>query len=200
MSVNSVGNDYVNNTATNYTSAAAATNEKEKTEIKAAEQTSETKKQQTESYKPDLDKIKEMKANLKSNMLAFKQMVFAQAKSQGQVAGAANGSNQLMDMLKGIAGMTQEEAQAAVSEDGEWGVNATATRILDFAKALSGGDPAKIDLLRDAVNKGFAAAGKVWGGELPEISNQTLQKVMEGFDEWAKSGSATTQAAAQVTA
>lgn len=199
MSVNSVNNDYA---TTNYaaTTNAATTAAKENTGSKDAEKTSEAKKQKTETYKPDMDKINQAKANMKGNISAFKQMVFAQAKGQGQVAGKANGDNTLSNMLKGIAGMTQEEAQAAVSEDGEWGVDATANRILDFAKSLAGGDASKIETLRDAVNKGFAAAGKVWGSALPEISQQTLQKVMDGFDEWAKSANATTQAATQVTA
>lgn len=200
MSVNSVTSDYAASTNYAATASTAATTAKENTDSEKVESSTDATKQKTESYKPDLDKIRQMKADLKNNMLAFKQMVFAQAKNQGQVAGAAEGSSDLTEMLKGIAGMSQEDAQAAISEDGEWGVNATATRILDFAKALSGGDPAKIDLLRDAVNKGFGAASKVWGGELPEISKQTIAKVMEGFDEWAKSANGATQAATQVTA
>jgi hypothetical protein len=31
----------------------------------------------------------------------------------------------------------------------------------------------------------------MFGGELPEISHQTLAAVMEGFDQWAEAGSAT---------
>ena len=38
-----------------------------------------------------------------------------------------------------------------------WGVDAVATRLMDMAMALSGGDPSKAELLRDAVQKGFAA-------------------------------------------
>lgn len=186
MAVNGVNpynnQNYVSNTQQNSESAAAA----EETAA-AAEETSKATntKQQTETYKPDMDKIREMKADLSNNMKAFKQMVYSQIRSQGD-----NSNNTLKELLGGISGMSKEEAAAAVADDGEWGVDATATRILDFAKALSGGDPSKIEELRDAVNKGFAAAGKVWGGDLPEISQKTLQKVMEGFDEWAKSGNA----------
>jgi len=54
--------------------------------------------------------------------------------------------------------------------------------------ALTGGDPSKIDLLRDAALKGFAEAEKVWGGELPEISQKTLEAVKNGFDEWKEAG------------
>lgn len=141
-------------------------------------------KQKSETYKPDMDKIREMKSNLKNNMGTFKQMVATLFKDQSGFASNA------MKALLNIDSDTQASAQAAISEDGEWGVNATANRILEFAKALSGGDPDKIETLKDAVTKGFKAAEKVWGGKLPGISYDTLQKVMDGFDEWAKAGKA----------
>ena len=48
---------------------------------------------------------------------------------------------------------TQKQAQADIAEDGYWGVEQTSDRILDFAKALSGNDPEKADLLIDAFKK-----------------------------------------------
>ena len=68
---------------------------------------------------------------------------------------------------------TKAQAQADIAEDGYWGVEKTSERILDFAKALSGGDISKADLLLDAFKKGFEKATKTWGGELPEISKKT---------------------------
>ena len=160
------------------TAAEAKTAATEETASKSAARKAET-------YKPDIDKINEMKANLKNNLAAFSKMVYSEVKTQG------NKSNDtLKALLNGVLGMTQEEAAASVSEDGDWGVEATANRILDFAVALSGGDPEKIELLRNAVQKGFDAAGSVWGGDLPQISHDTLARVMKGFDEWAESGSA----------
>ncbi len=58
---------------------------------------------------------------------------------------------------------TQKQAQADIAEDGYWGVEQTSDRILDFAKALSGNDPEKADLLIDAFKKGFEDATKSWG-------------------------------------
>ena len=78
------------------------------------------------------------------------------------------------------------KAQAAIAEGGEWSVDAVSTRILDMAKALSGGDASKFDTLKNAVKKGFDEAEKAWGGKLPEISGKTYDKVMEGFDAWKK--------------
>lgn len=75
-------------------------------------------------------------------------------------------------------------AKASISEGGEYSVDAVATRLIDMAKALSGGDPSKIGELRNAVMKGFKAAGVELGGKLPSISNDTYDEVMSRFDDW----------------
>jgi hypothetical protein len=77
-----------------------------------------------------------------------------------------------------------------IDEGGYFSVESTAARMLDFAVAISGGDPSRIDVLRDAVERGFVQAERMFGGELPEISHQTLEAVRNGFDEWAEAGSA----------
>ena len=79
------------------------------------------------------------------------------------------------------------QAQLDIGDDGYWGVEQTSQRILDFARAISGGDPSRINILRDAVERGFAAAERQWGGDLPEISQRTLDAVRRGFDEWEQS-------------
>jgi len=135
------------------------------------------------------DKIREVKSGMKGNIDAFRKMVEAHVSSQAKHAGKA-GDNTLKGMLKGIMGNSPEQAQSAISEDGEWGAKKTAERILNFAIALSGGDPEKISILKNAVLKGFAAAEKVWGGSLPGISYETKAKIMAGFDEWERTGSA----------
>jgi len=131
-------------------------------------------------YKPNLDKVSAMKTKLANHVEAFRTMVQKLFQKQGALAEHA------LDSLMEIDEATQAQAQQAIAEDGEWGVEQTAQRILEFAKALSGGDPSKIDSLREAVKKGFAAAEKVWGGTLPDICYQTLDRVMKGFDEWAQ--------------
>lgn len=90
---------------------------------------------------------------------------------------------------------TKAQAQEDVSEDGYWGVKQTSERILDFAKALTGGDPSKIDEMKAAFEKGFKAAEKLWGGELPEISQKTYDAVMKGFEEWKNPSTEDTDAA-----
>ena len=82
------------------------------------------------------------------------------------------------------------QAQKDIADDGYWGVEQTSDRILDFAKALSGNDPEKADLLIDAFKKGFEDATKSWGKDLPDISQRTYDAVLEKFDKW-KNGSTT---------
>ena len=80
---------------------------------------------------------------------------------------------------------TKAQAQADIAEDGYWGVEQTSSRIVDFAVALTGGDPDKVEEMREAFKKGFKQAEKTWGGELPEISQKTYDAVMKKFDKLA---------------
>ncbi len=88
---------------------------------------------------------------------------------------------------------TREQAQADISESGYWGVTQTSDRILDFAKALSGGDSSKLEELRSAFEKGFKQAEKTWGGKLPEISQKTYEETMKKFDAWAAESTSISQ-------
>ena len=77
------------------------------------------------------------------------------------------------------------KAQEDIGEDGYYGVKQTSQRILDFAKAITGGDPSKIGDMRKYIQQGFDEVEKMFGGKLPEISYQTLETIMKGLDEWA---------------
>jgi len=79
---------------------------------------------------------------------------------------------------------TRLKAQQEISEDGFWGVKQTSARAIEFAKALSGGDSSKVALLRDAIEEGYRAAEKAWGGELPEICKQTEEATLKGLNDW----------------
>jgi hypothetical protein len=76
------------------------------------------------------------------------------------------------------------EASAMIAEGGELSAEAVSDRIVDFAKALSGGDPSKIALLRGAIDDGFKAATSALGGTLPEVSQRTYDLVMQKLDAW----------------
>lgn len=123
---------------------------------------------------------------------SFKNMMSKMLISQADKAKiAGNGLNINADMFSRIIVTPEQkaEAQKSISEDGEWGVNAVATRIMDMAVALSGGDTSKISTLKAAVEKGFQQAGAQWGQKLPGICGDTQEEVNKRFDYWEKNGS-----------
>lgn len=75
------------------------------------------------------------------------------------------------------------EAASLVAEDGPFGAEAVSNRIVDFAKAISGGDKSRIAELRDAITEGFRQAEEILG-TLPEISSKTYDLVMEKLAAW----------------
>ncbi len=112
-------------------------------------------------------------------------MMGKQAKSYG-IANSDQDDSIWKFLAKGdftVDAATKAQAQEDISEDGYWGVNQTSGRILDFAKALAGDDPDKLEQMRSAFEKGYKQAEETWGGELPDISKQTFDAVMKGFDE-----------------
>ncbi len=79
------------------------------------------------------------------------------------------------------------QAQKDVAEDGYWGVKQTSDRLVEMAKALSGGDPSKAEEMMAAIEKGFDQATSAWGDELPSICKDTLEATREKMDEWKNS-------------
>ncbi|MDR0293479.1 MAG: hypothetical protein LBH95_04925 [Oscillospiraceae bacterium] len=79
------------------------------------------------------------------------------------------------------------KAKEDIGEDGYYGVKQTSQRILDFAKAITGGDPSKVEDMRKYIQQGFDEVRRIFGGELPEICNQTYDVIMKGLDDWAAS-------------
>ena len=83
-----------------------------------------------------------------------------------------------------VSADVKAQAQADIADDGYWGVEQTSDRIVEFAKALTGGDASKAEEMRAAFEKGFKAATKSWGSSLPSISSRTYDAVMDKFDQW----------------
>ncbi len=83
---------------------------------------------------------------------------------------------------KPIAELSQEEAAKLVSEDGIFGIEQTAKRIADFVIEGAGGDEELLRAGREGVLQGYDEAQELWGSELPDISQQTLQKALELID------------------
>ena len=129
--------------------------------------------------------IAKMKADSDSRISQLRGIVEQMMSKQGAAIGKAD---DMWSFLAGgnftVSADVKAQAQADIAEDGYWGVNQTSDRILDFAKALSGGDPEKAESMLEAFKKGFEQATKAWGDELPEISQKTYDAVVEKFNNW----------------
>ena len=83
--------------------------------------------------------------------------------------------------------MNANELQQLISEDGFFGMENTANRIADFVIKGGGNDVEKLKKGLEGIKKGFEQAEKMWGGELPQISQDTinaaLKKVSDRIDE-----------------
>lgn len=167
------------------TTETATTNAVEDTGV-VYEPSKETKV--TKKYQPDVNLINKLKADADQRVAQFRALVEQMMSKQTNTYGAAN------DIWKFLASgdytvdpATKAQAQADIAEDGYWGVEQTSDRIISFATALTGGDPDKIEEMREAFKKGFEQAEEMWGGKLPEISQKTYDAVMKKFDELAES-------------
>lgn len=139
------------------------------------------------TYKPNHAQINQMKADFASIQRRFLNSVQDMLTKQGKQVAIGEGMWKVLD--EGdyeVDEETQAAAKEAISEDGYWGVKQTSTRLITFAKALVGGDPSRAEEMRSAFLKGYEEAAKAWGGELPELSQQTRDATMKLFDEWAQ--------------
>ncbi|MCR4989255.1 MAG: hypothetical protein K6A38_00120 [Lachnospiraceae bacterium] len=133
------------------------------------------------TYVPNEELIAKMKADAEERTAQLKSLVEKIILKQ-----AEKGSN-IFDFLgQEYSAEDIAKAKEDVSEDGYWGVKQTSQRILDFAVALTGGDPDKIDEMKAAFEKGYKTAEKTWGGELPDLCKQTFDAVLAGFDKMAE--------------
>ena len=129
----------------------------------------------TKTYKTNASVVAQMKADAEARTSQLQSLVQKMLTKQGETYNTANGIWSLL-----------AQAKEDIAEDGYWGVKQTSQRILDFATALTGGDPTKIEKMRAAFQKGYDKAQRTWGGSLPEISQQTYDAVLSGFDQMAK--------------
>ena len=156
---------------------AAAVYEKSDSKVEASDQ--------KKIYKPDQAMISKLKADADSHKKQLQDIVDKLITKQGKAFDIANGKN-LKNLYAGlnVDAKTRAQAQADISEDGYYGVKQTSQRIFDFAMALSGGDPDKMEKMRSAFEKGFKKATKSWGDKLPDICQQTYDAVQSMFDDY----------------
>jgi len=84
---------------------------------------------------------------------------------------------------KAISDMTPDEAKSLVSEEGFFGVSKTSDRLADFVLSGGGDNVDKLKAGREGIIRGFNEAEQMWGGKLPDISYQTLEKALAKIDE-----------------
>lgn len=200
-----------NNVATATVNTVAPTTEKKNTETKTTATESKTGFDETavvyEKNKTDtvttknnaVDRdaiIAQMKADTQARMNQLTDIVKDMMKGQGNSFAIASNDDVWSFLASGNYTVTEAaklQAQEDISENGYWGVKQTSDRILDFAKALSGGDASKADLLLDAFKKGYQKATGSWGKNLPDICQETYKAVEEKFAAWKKESETTTQ-------
>lgn len=193
-------------TVANKTTSATTVKKSENATSETAEQKSGVVYEQQSSaaalkglYTQNTKLVKQLQEDSNNRLSQLQDLVYKLISKQGTVA---NNTEDIWSLLqKGDITVDQETADAAkeeISEDGYWGVNQTSDRILSFAKALTGGDPSKIDAMQEAFQKGYEEAAKAWGKDLPEISSKTYDAVIEKFDAWRKESDPSTDISATV--
>ena len=134
-------------------------------------------------------------SNASSNFLSQVSAFNGSAKFN-DIFGAQNKSiNSLNDILSGvdfksigyegkpITQLSQSEASDLVSENGFFGIANTADRISNFIISAAGDDLQKLEAGKEGMLRGFKEAEKIWGGELPEISQKTIEKATQAVDK-----------------
>lgn len=200
MAINSITNSVAAQQASTYTATKTDYTEKKsesstKADIGVVYEKSSDQTSGTVTKKTDYALINKLKADAEERTSQLRSLVEKMMTKQGVAIGTAD--SMWSFLAKGdftVDEATRAQAQADIADDGYWGVDQTSDRILDFAKALSGNDPEKADLLLDAFKKGFKEATKSWGQDLPDISQRTYDAVVEKFNKW-KNGTEETEAA-----
>lgn len=143
------------------------------------------------NYQPNTSVVEMLKADAASRQESLMKIVREAVTGQGN---ALAQSDSIWSFLASgnftVTAAAKQAAQKAISEGGYWSVENTSDRILEMAKALTGGDPDSIEEMRSAFEKGFKQATKTWGKALPEISSKTYDSVMSKFDQWAEESQA----------
>lgn len=168
MAINSITNSVAAQQASTYTAAKTDYTEKKsesstKTDTGVVYEKSSDQTSGTVTKKTDYALINKLKADAEERTSQLRSLVEKMMTKQGVAIGTAD--SMWSFLAKGdftVDEATRAQAQADIADDGYWGVDQTSDRILDFAKALSGNDPEKADLLLDAFKKGFKEATKSW--------------------------------------
>jgi len=84
---------------------------------------------------------------------------------------------------KPIASLSKDEAAKLVSKDGIFGIDQTSKRIANFVINGANGDEDRFRAGKKGMIQGFKDAQAMWGGKLPDISQETMKKAIEMVDK-----------------
>ncbi len=159
---------------------------REDTFIKSSEDPKkEVKKEDTGIYSRE-SIIEQLKDAEEQRVKAFQETIKSMLAQQGE-----NVNLTFRGMELHVTEEQRLAAEKSISEGGEYSVENVTDRIMSMAKALAGDDPTKIDMLQDAVIKGFKGAvgqlGRKSLEDMPDITQKTYDSVMKEFSNWKKS-------------
>ena len=195
------------NTFSNVASMAQAQVSNKKADGNATENTKDTNVQSANSNQDILDKLNALggKGISQIYLVQFQQQTMstvlntsnAQAGINDLLGG--NDLNSVKSMLSDIdfaslgyngknpLTMNTDELNQLISEEGFFGIDNTANRIADFVIKGAGNDVEKLKKGLEGIKQGLEQAEKIWGGELPQISQDTIEatikKVSDRIDE-----------------
>ena len=178
--VNTISNTQIQTTSTFQSSKLDTTIVSKSTEDGSQTSVSDTISLRSESTQSvTYSGTMQMNASDTSRYGMLQNLVANLLKEQGIDTKIATGNGEI-----DIAAITPEEAQKLVADDGYFGVQQTSDRIFQFAVGIAGGDPSRIEAIKEGIDKGFAEAKKAFGDWLPDISYQTYDAVMSKLDSW----------------
>ena len=157
--------------------------------VNASQYSKEVKTNFTE--KISKDEASEIRAQITENAKAI---MFQFVSTQTELSSNKNDFKQLQEDFtsflkdvgysgKVISSLSQEEAADLVREDGIFGITQTSERIADFVINGAGNNEDLLRAGREGMIQGFKEAEALWGGELPEISQKTMQAAIEKVDK-----------------
>ncbi len=206
----------INSTNTNYSasynssavSSNKTTDESSKTDVSYVPLGKDTFEKSTEttyeSYKPaakkklSADEVNALKQQQKDNEAKLMQDFINQTMNN-QRNYKSTISSDFSNLLESVFGSVDNalpaletdpaKAQAALEGDGAYSVKSVSDRIMKLAEAIAGDNQDKIQEMRDAVEKGFKAAGLDFNSatgnkKLPQICQDTYTEIMNRFDKW----------------
>lgn len=175
---------YAGNAKKDSTKKDAAVSDKQDVFVKSDVE-AEKKDSTKQIYKKNTAVIERLKQDAENRRQQLKALVEKSLSKQGT---AYHTLSELFSAIKDgkvtVEPAAIAQAKKDVAEDGYWGVEQTSDRFVEFAKALTGGDPSKADEMIKAMEKGFEQAEKAWGGKLPDICSQTIAAAKEKMNQW----------------